>query len=68
MAIWSRIRKYDKDVRTDKEYAKEVEEKMKETEKGDFLSMCLSALLVLWVPCALVLAGLGVIAYFVLGS
>ena len=46
MAIWNRIKKYDKDIETDEDYAREVREKMNETEKGDFLSMCLSAFLV----------------------
>ena len=31
MAIWNRIKKYDKDINKDEEYAQEVEEKMKET-------------------------------------
>ncbi len=67
MAIWKRIEKYDKDIRRDKEYAKEVEEKMKETEKGDYFSMVVSGLLVLWLPCALVLLALLALAIFILG-
>ena len=31
MAIWKRIKKYDRDINTDEEFAREVEEKMKET-------------------------------------
>ena len=67
MAIWNRIRKYDKDIDKDEEYAMEVEEKMKETEKGDLSSMLLSAFLVLWLPCLVILILIGVGAYVLLG-
>lgn len=67
MAIWKRIKKYDKDIRTDEAYAEEVKEKMKETEKGDFFSMCLSAFLVIWLPCVLILIGIAALAYLFLG-
>lgn len=67
MAIWNRIKKYDKDINTDEEYAREVEEKMKETEKGDFLSMCLSAFLVIWLPCVIALVAIVGLAYLLLG-
>lgn len=67
MAIWKRISKYDKDIKKDEEYAKEVEEKMKETEKGDIPSMLLSAFLVLWLPCVVILILICVGAYVLLG-
>ncbi len=67
MAIWKRIEKYNKDLRHDKEYAKEIEAKMKETEKGDIFSMMISGLLVLWLPCAVVLLLLLGLAFIVLG-
>ena len=67
MAIWNRIKKYDKDIDKDEEYAQEVEEKMKETEKGDIPSMLLSAFLVLWLPCVLILILICVGAYALLG-
>jgi len=67
MAIWKRIKKYDKDIDTDEEYAKEVEEKMKATEKGDFFSMIVSAFLVIWIPCVLALLAIVGLAYLLLG-
>ena len=67
MAIWKRIKKYDKDIDTDEEYAKEVQEKMDATEKGDFLSMCASAFLVIWLPCVLALLAIVGLAYLLLG-
>jgi len=67
MAIWNRIRKYDRDMNKDEEFAKEIEEKMKETEKGDLLSMLLSAFLVLWLPCVIILVLICVGAYVLLG-
>lgn len=67
MAIWKRISKYDKDIKKDEEYAMEVEEKMKATEKGDIPSMLLSAFLVLWLPCVIVLVLICVGAYVMLG-
>ena len=67
MAIWKRIKKYDKDIDTDEEYAKEVEEKMKATEKGDFFSMIVSAFLVIWIPCVLALLAIVGFAYLLLG-
>ena len=54
-------------LHTDEEYAREVEEKMKETEKGDFLSMCLSAFLVIWLPCVIALVAIVGLAYLLLG-
>ena len=67
MAIWNRIKKYDKDIETDEDYAREVREKMDETEKGDFLSMCLSAFLVIWLPCVVALLAIVGLAYLFLG-
>lgn len=67
MAIWNRIKKYDKDINTDEEYAMEVEEKMKATEKGDLASILLSAFLVLWLPCVVILVLICVGAYLLLG-
>lgn len=67
MAIWNRIRKYDKDIEKDEDFAREIEEKMKETEKGDLLSMLLSAFLVLWLPCVIILVLICVGAYVLLG-
>lgn len=67
MAIWKRIKKYDRDINTDEEYAREVEEKMKETEKGDFLSMILSAFLVIWIPCVIALLAIVGLTYLFLG-
>ena len=67
MAIWKRIKKYDKDIDTDEEYAKEVEEKMKATEKGEFFSMIVSAFLVIWIPCVLALLAIVGFAYLLLG-
>ena len=67
MAIWNRIRKYDKDIEKDEDFAKEIEEKMRETEKGDLLSMLLSAFLVLWLPCVIILVLICVGAYVLLG-
>ena len=67
MAIWKRIKKYDKDIETDEEYAAEVKEKMDDTEKGDFFSMCISAFLVIWLPCVLILVAIVALAYLFLG-
>ena len=67
MAIWNRIRKYDRDIEKDEDFAMEVEEKMKETEKGDIASMLLSAFLVLWLPCVVILVLICVGAYVLLG-
>ena len=67
MAIWKRIKKYDKDIDTDEEYAREVEEKLKATEKGDIPSMLISAFLVIWLPCVLALVAICVLAYVMLG-
>ena len=67
MAIWKRIKKYDKDIDTDEDYAREVEEKMKATEKGDFFSMCVSAFLVIWLPCVIALLVIVGLAYLLLG-
>ena len=67
MAIWKRISKYDKDINIDEEYAQEVEKKMKETEKGDIPSMLLSAFLILWLPCVVILILICVGAYVLLG-
>lgn len=67
MAIWKRISKYDKDIDKDEEYAREVEEKMNATEKGDIPSMLLSAFLVLWLPCVVILILICVGAYVMLG-
>lgn len=67
MAIWKRIKKYDKDINTDEEYAKEVEEKLKATEKGDIFSMIVSAFLVIWLPCVLALVAIAGLAYLMLG-
>lgn len=62
MAIWKRIRKYrDMDV-TD-----QAEEKLKETEKGDFLAMWFSAILTLWLPALVILVLLCAAAYVLLG-
>lgn len=61
MAIWKRIKKYDVDV------SEEAEEKLKETEKGDVPAMLLSAFLVLWLPCVLILILLCALAYLFLG-
>ena len=67
MAIWNRIRKYDKDIKNDEEFAREFEEKMKATEKGDLFSMLLSAFFVLWLPCVVILILICVGAYVLLG-
>ena len=67
MAIWKRIKKYDKDINTDEEYAMEVEKKMKATERGDIFSMILSAFLVIWLPCVLILLVIVGLAYLLLG-
>lgn len=67
MAIWKRISKYDKDIEQDEDYAKEVEEKMKETERGDIPSILFSAFLVLWLPCVVILILICVLAYLFLG-
>ena len=61
MAIWKRIKKYDKDV------TEEEQEKMKLTEKGDFFAILVSAFLVLWLPCLIILILLCVMAYLLLG-
>ena len=66
MAIWKRISKYDKDINIDEEYAQEVEKKMKETEKGDIPSMLLSAFLILWLPCVVILILIWIGAYVLL--
>ena len=67
MAIWKRIKKYDKDVREDEDFAMEAESKIKETEKGDFFAMMVSAFLVIWVPCLIILILLCGLAYLFLG-
>ena len=67
MAIWKRIKKYDKDVREDKDFSDELEAKMKETEKGDFFAMLVSAFVVIWVPCLIILILLCGLAYLFLG-
>lgn len=67
MAIWKRIKKYDKDVREDEEYAAEVEEKLKATEKGDIFAMICSAFLVIWLPCLIILILICALAYLFLG-
>lgn len=54
MAIFKRIRKYRKMD------TKEAEEDIaKETEKGDFVSMWLAAMLTIWLPCLLALLAFG---------
>ncbi len=67
MAIWKRIKKYNKDINKDKEYAEEVEAKMNEMEKGDIPAMIFSALLVLWLPCFVILILICALAYLFLG-
>ena len=67
MTIWKRIKKYNKDINKDKEYAEEVEAKMNEMEKGDIPAMIFSALLVLWLPCFVILILICALAYLFLG-
>lgn len=67
MAIWKRIKKYDKDINQDEAYSAEVEEKLKATEKGDIKAMLVSAFLVLWLPCVGILILLCALAYLMLG-
>ena len=50
MAIWKRIKKYDKDVK------EEAEEKFSELEKHDMTSMIVSAMVTIWLPCVLRMA------------
>ncbi|MBQ8230876.1 MAG: hypothetical protein IJZ34_02950 [Lachnospiraceae bacterium] len=61
MAIWKRIKKYDKDV------TEEAEERFSELEKHDMTSMIVSAMLTIWLPCVLVLILICGLAYLFLG-
>lgn len=54
MAIWKRIRKYK-----EMDISEAVEERKKETERGDFAAMLISALFTLWLPVVLILLAFG---------
>ncbi len=61
MAIWKRIRKYK-----EMDISEAVEERKKETERGDFAAMLLSALLTLWLPVVLVLLAFGALIWILI--
>lgn len=72
MAIWKRIRKYRDKYYHDKYYhdmdvTAETEEKLGQTEKGDFFAMWISAMLTLWLPSLVILILLCAAAYVLLG-